>query len=78
MVTSNNLLANYIRNHRRNHSVSQASLGDVIGLTQPQVSLLERGGYPLAVTAKLVDEIIQLNLVEHRTPGGAFRVGRLH
>jgi transcriptional regulator with XRE-family HTH domain len=78
MVTSNTLLANYIRNLRRNHSVSQASLGDAIGLTQPQVSLLERGGCQLAVTARHVDEIIQLNLMEHRTPGGAFRVGRLH
>jgi DNA-binding XRE family transcriptional regulator len=76
-ANSRQVLGNHIRNIRRKRSVSQSTFGEAIGLSQSAVSSLERGGLPLPLTAKCLDDLIAADIYENRTPGGAIRVGRI-
>lgn len=73
--TSVAILAKNFRNERRERQLSQQHLAKHLGVSQAQVSLLERGRLALPVTAALTDELFSYELRETRTPGGQERVG---
>ena len=76
-ITVKTFLASTIRDERRARRASQTALGTILGLTQPEVSFLENGKLPLALTAECAERVIASTIAQSRTKGGAHRVGRL-
>lgn len=76
-TTAKAILASTIRADRRTRRASQTALGNVLGLTQPEVSYLENGKFPLPLTAHYAEVVHASVIQQSRTPGGAYRVGRL-
>ena len=70
-------LANRIRTKRRASDASQEALANVTGVSQSTVSRIENAQAPLPLTADLYDALLLSGLTQQRTPGGAYRVGRL-
>lgn len=70
-------LANRIRTKRRASDASQEALANVTGVSQSTVSRIENAHAPLPFTADMYDALLLSGLTEPRTPGGAYRVGRL-
>jgi DNA-binding XRE family transcriptional regulator len=68
--------AERIRTKRRRGDASQQALAEVTDLSQATISRVENAKAPLPLTADVYDALITSGLVEQRSPGGAYRVGR--
>jgi DNA-binding XRE family transcriptional regulator len=66
-----------IRALRRAARLSQESLGDAIDASQAAISYAENGNANINSIFSIYDRLITSELAETRTPGGAYRVGRL-